>query len=74
MRRVPRPTDRTPRSCSRGLLSNDLAKVDDGGAQYTAADDGEGGIVDDLIAYRLEPGCFPARRQRVQPANPTWNG
>jgi aminomethyltransferase len=40
------------------LLSNDLAKVGDGGAQYTLLTTDEGGIVDDLIAYRLEPGCF----------------
>jgi aminomethyltransferase len=41
-----------------GVLSNDLAKVGDGGAQYTLLTTGDGGIVDDLIAYRLEPGCF----------------
>jgi aminomethyltransferase len=41
-----------------GLLSNDLAKVGDGGAQYTLLTTEDGGIVDDLIVYRLEPGCF----------------
>jgi aminomethyltransferase len=38
-----------------GLLSNDLARVDVGGAQYTLLTNERGGIVDDLIVYRLEP-------------------
>src|ERR687895_1246048 len=38
-----------------GLLSNDLDKVEPGGAQYTLLTNESGGIVDDLIAYRLEP-------------------
>jgi aminomethyltransferase len=38
-----------------GLLSNDLAKVEVGGAQYTLLTNERGGIVDDLIAYRIEP-------------------
>jgi aminomethyltransferase len=37
-----------------GLLSNDLAKVEVGGAQYTLLTNERGGIVDDLIAYRIE--------------------
>jgi aminomethyltransferase len=37
------------------LLSNDLDRVDVGGAQYTLLTNERGGIVDDLIAYRLEP-------------------
>jgi aminomethyltransferase len=40
------------------LLSNDLAKLDDGGAQYTLLTNEQGGIVDDLIAYRLGPYHF----------------
>jgi aminomethyltransferase len=40
------------------LLSNDLAKVGDGGAQYTLLTNERGGIVDDLIAYRLGPYHF----------------
>jgi aminomethyltransferase len=36
------------------LLSNDLDKVEPGGAQYTLLTNERGGIVDDLIAYRLE--------------------
>jgi aminomethyltransferase len=40
------------------LLSNDLDRVDDGGAQYTLLTNEHGGIVDDLIAYRLGPHHF----------------
>src|SRR5437667_452234 len=40
------------------LLSNDLDRVDVGGAQYTLLTNERGGIVDDLIAYRLEPGRY----------------
>ena len=36
-----------------GLLSNDLARLADGDAQYTLLTNESGGIVDDLIAYRL---------------------
>ena len=36
------------------LLSNDLDKIDAGGAQYTLLTNERGGIVDDLIAYRIE--------------------
>jgi aminomethyltransferase len=38
-----------------GLLSNDLDRVEVGGAQYTLLTNERGGIVDDLIAYRLSP-------------------
>src|SRR5438445_2748615 len=37
------------------LLSNDLGKVEPGQAQYTLLTNERGGIIDDLIAYRLEP-------------------
>jgi aminomethyltransferase len=40
------------------LLSNDLDRVEVGAAQYTLLTNERGGIVDDLIAYRLEPGRF----------------
>src|SRR5205085_10936890 len=40
------------------LLSNDLAKVGPGQAQYTLLTNDEGGIVDDLIVYVLEPTRF----------------
>jgi aminomethyltransferase len=35
------------------LLANDLERVEAGGAQYTLLTNEQGGIVDDLIAYRL---------------------
>lgn len=38
------------------LLSNDLSRLADGEAQYTLLTNDNGGIVDDLIAYRLAPG------------------
>jgi aminomethyltransferase len=38
-----------------GLLSNDLDRVEPGGAQYTLLTNDRGGIVDDLIAYQLDP-------------------
>jgi aminomethyltransferase len=37
-----------------GLLSNDLDRIRRGEAQYTLLTNDHGGIVDDLIAYRLE--------------------
>src|SRR3979490_1838458 len=37
-----------------GLLSNDLDKIAPGHAQYTLLTNESGGIIDDLIAYRLE--------------------
>jgi aminomethyltransferase len=40
------------------MLSNDLAKVGDGEAQYTLLTNERGGIVDDLIAYRLAHGQY----------------
>src|SRR5918992_2267391 len=40
------------------LLSNDLAKVEVGGAQYTLLTNERGGIVDDLIVYRVEGGRY----------------
>jgi len=36
------------------LLSNDLDKIADGQAQYTLLTNERGGIVDDLIAYRID--------------------
>jgi glycine cleavage system T protein (aminomethyltransferase) len=38
-----------------GLLSNDLAPIERGGAQYTLLTNETGGIVDDLIAYEFSP-------------------
>jgi aminomethyltransferase len=41
-----------------GMLSNDLDRLEPGQAQYTLLTNERGGIVDDLIAYRLEPGRY----------------
>jgi glycine cleavage system T protein (aminomethyltransferase) len=38
-----------------GLLSNDLERIDVGEAQYTLLTNEHGGIVDDLIVYKLDP-------------------
>jgi aminomethyltransferase len=43
------------RALLQGLLSNDLDRLEPGQAQYTLLTNETGGIVDDLIAYRLEP-------------------
>jgi aminomethyltransferase len=40
------------------LLANDLDKIEPGRAQYTLLTNEQGGIVDDLIAYRLEAGRY----------------
>ena len=37
-----------------GLLSNDLDKLEDGDAQYTLVTNERGGILDDVIVYRLD--------------------
>ena len=41
-----------------GLLANDLDKIEPGHAQYTLLTNESGGIIDDLIAYRLETGRY----------------
>jgi aminomethyltransferase len=41
-----------------GLLSNDLDRIDVGEAQYTLLTNERGGIVDDLIVYKLDPFRF----------------
>jgi len=38
-----------------GMLSNDLERIEDGGAQYTLLTNERGGIIDDLITYRINP-------------------
>jgi aminomethyltransferase len=40
------------------MLSNDLDRIGPGAAQYTLLTNERGGVVDDLIAYRLEPGRY----------------
>jgi aminomethyltransferase len=41
-----------------GVLANDLDRLEPGQAQYTLLTNERGGIIDDLIAYRLEPGRY----------------
>src|SRR5919198_1392259 len=47
------------RELLQGLLSNDLDRIEAGQAQYTLLTNERGGIVDDLIAYRLGPVRHP---------------
>src|ERR671937_1382316 len=46
------------RELLQSLLSNDLDRIEPGGAQYTLLTNEHGGIVDDLIAYELDPCRF----------------
>jgi aminomethyltransferase len=43
------------RELLQGLVSNDLERIEPGRAQYTLLTNERGGIVDDLIAYELDP-------------------
>jgi aminomethyltransferase len=43
------------RALVQSLLSNDIDRLEDGRAQYTLLTNESGGIVDDLIVYRLAP-------------------
>jgi aminomethyltransferase len=40
------------------LTSNDVAKLDDGKIQYTCFPNDKGGIVDDLLTYRIDPETY----------------
>jgi aminomethyltransferase len=46
------------RELLQSLLSNDVDRLEVGGAQYTLLTNEQGGIVDDLIVYRLEGGRY----------------
>jgi glycine cleavage system T protein (aminomethyltransferase) len=46
------------RELLQSLLANDLDRIGPGQAQYTLLTNERGGIVDDLIAYELEPSRF----------------
>ena len=48
---------RTPATSCRAALSNDVDKLEIGQAQYTLLTNESGGIIDDLIVYRLDD-CF----------------
>jgi aminomethyltransferase len=40
------------------VLSNDVSRMPDGGAQYSVLCRDDGGVLDDLFTYRLEPGRY----------------
>src|SRR3954447_24629902 len=40
------------------ILSNDVAKIADDGAQYSVLTKEDGGVLDDLFTYKLGPGRF----------------
>jgi aminomethyltransferase len=44
----------TAREVLQGVLSNDIDKLEPGDAQYTLLTNEQGGIIDDLIVYRLD--------------------
>src|SRR5919198_2757765 len=46
------------RELLQGLLANDLDRIEPGRAQYTLMTNERGGVVDDLIAYELNPFRF----------------
>jgi aminomethyltransferase len=48
----------TAQAFLQSVLSNDVDRLEDGEAQYTLLTNEQGGIVDDLIAYRLAHGQF----------------
>ena len=48
----------TAQAFLQAMLSNDIDRIGDGEAQYTLLTNERGGIVDDLIAYRLAHGQF----------------
>jgi aminomethyltransferase len=48
----------TAQSFLQEMLSNDVDRLSDGEAQYTLLTNEQGGIVDDLIAYRMAHGQF----------------
>src|SRR5262249_25826490 len=43
------------------LLSNDVSRIEVGGAQYSCLCAEDGGVLDDLFTYRLGRGRFPTR-------------
>ncbi len=53
-----RSRGRSARELLQSLLSNELGRIEPGKAQYTLLTNERGGIVDDLIAYELDPFRF----------------
>jgi aminomethyltransferase len=45
-------------ACLQRLLSNDVAKIEVGGAQYSCLCREDGGVLDDLFTYRLAPETY----------------
>src|SRR5262249_56168493 len=45
----------TARDLLQSMLSNDIDKLEPGDAQYTLLTSEAGGVIDDLIGYRLAP-------------------
>ena len=48
------------------ITTNDVAALYDGKIQYTTMPNGKGGIVDDLLVYRIQLRDLPAGCQRCQ--------
>src|SRR5919109_4356635 len=51
-----------------GLISADLSKVEPGHAKYALLTNEPGGIIDDLIVYRLDQFRWPILRKRANRA------
>ena len=49
------------------ILSNDVTKIAEHGAQYSVLTKEDGGVLDDLFTYKLDARPLPHRHQRVQP-------
>src|ERR1700748_2815900 len=55
------------------ILSNDVSKIADRGAQYSVLCRDDGGVLDDLFSYRLRPGRLPPRTHPSHhPKEPAW--
>ena len=76
LRRQPHGRDRgaragTPLAVCQRLTTNDVARLGDGHAQYTLLCREDGGVVDDVIVYRLAAErfffCVNASQQRQGP-------
>ena len=65
---------RRPRTSSSALLSNDVTKIAERGAQYSVLCREDGGVLDDLFTYRLGDGPLPDRHERVEPRARTSPG
>ena len=56
------------------ILSNDVTKIAERGAQYSVLCREDGGVLDDLFTYRLEGGALPDGHERLQPREATSPG